>query len=55
MEIIKPKNKDDYLTNGDTFGREITLGKFDCADNWYEVTEEKKENMEKAKINEVEI
>lgn len=55
MKIIKPENKDNYLTNGDTFGREITLSEFDSADNWYEVTEEEKENMEKAKINEVMI
>lgn len=53
MEIIKPKKKDNYLTNGDTFGREITLGKFDNADNWYEVTEEEKEIMEKVKEKEI--
>ena len=55
MEIIKPENKDNYLTNGDTFGKEITLGKFDSDDNWYEVTEEEKEIIEKAKNNEVMI
>lgn len=28
------------LTNGDTFGKIVYLGKNDSADNWYEVDED---------------
>lgn len=28
------------LTNGEAFGKSITLGKNDSVDNWHEITEE---------------
>ena len=28
------------LTNGETYGKSITLGNNDSQDNWYEITEE---------------
>ena len=39
------------LTNGELYGREIYLGKFDTPENYYEITEEeynelKSENVE---------
>lgn len=27
------------LTNGEVYGKEIYLGKFDSAENWYEITD----------------
>ncbi len=35
------------LTNGEEFGKEIFLGKNDSADNWYEITDEEAENLQK--------
>lgn len=35
-----------YLTNGDTFAKVVYLGKNDSADNWHEITEEEKEQVE---------
>lgn len=34
------------LTNGETFGKEIYLGKGDSADNWYEITDEEAERIQ---------
>lgn len=34
------------LTNGKDFGNTIYLGKFDSADNWYEITEEEAEMLQ---------
>ena len=28
------------LTNGETYGKEVYLGKFDSPDNWWEISEE---------------
>ena len=33
------------LTNGETFGKEIYLGKFDKAENWHEITEAEAERI----------
>lgn len=45
------------LTNGDTYGKSISLGVNDNANNWYEITEEEhqrlikeQEKMEKEKL-----
>ena len=35
-----------WLTNGETFGTTITLGRLDHPDNWWEVTAEEKEQIE---------
>jgi hypothetical protein len=29
-----------WLTNGDTFGKTVSLGINDSADNWHEITDE---------------
>ena len=34
------------LTNGETYGKEIYLGKFDKAENWHEVTEAEAEKLQ---------
>lgn len=41
------------LTNGEAFGKSITLGKNDSADNWYEITEAEYEAILQAEIEEV--
>ena len=33
------------LTNGDVYGKEIYLGKFDAPENWYEITDEEYAEM----------
>ena len=38
-----------WLTNGEAFGTTITLGKNDHPDNWHEVTEAEKEQLEAEK------
>lgn len=42
------------LTNGETFSKEVYLGKNDAPDNWYEITdsqaEEKLKELENEKI-----
>lgn len=40
------------LTNGEAFGKEIYLGINDSADNWYEITEEEAENLQKERMPE---
>lgn len=34
------------LTNGETFGKTVYLGKNDSIDNWYEITEEDAERLQ---------
>ena len=36
-----------YYTNGETFSTVIRLGKNDSRDNWWEITKEEKEQIEK--------
>jgi hypothetical protein len=52
---MEPKNKNNFLTNGETFGTEISLGRYDSADNWREVTPEEKAEIEKQQQAEVMI
>ena len=33
------------LTNGETYGKEIYLGKYDKPDNWHEITEAEAEKL----------
>jgi hypothetical protein len=35
------------LTNGETFGKVVYLGKNDSADNWHEITDEEAEARQK--------
>ena len=38
-----------YLTNGETYGKEVFLGTGDSPDNWHEITEEEyRQQMEQA-------
>lgn len=36
------------LTNGDTFGKVVYLGKNDSADNWHEITDAEAQAMQEA-------
>ena len=41
VEIRKiTANEGMVLTNGESFSKEVYLGKFDSPDNWHEITEE---------------
>ena len=37
------------LTNGETFGKVVYIGKNDSADNWHEITDEEAEEMQNTK------
>ena len=40
IQITKLTASDGYvLTNGEAYGKEIYLGKFDSPDNWHEITD----------------
>ena len=52
---MTPENKNNFLTNGETFGTEISLGRYDSVDNWREVTPEEKAKIEKQQQAEVMI
>ena len=46
IQIIKLTASDGYvLTNGEAYGKEIYLGKFDSPDNWYEITDAEYEEI----------
>ena len=38
------------LTNGDTFGKVVYLGKNDSADNWHEITDAEAQAMQENEI-----
>lgn len=38
------------LTNGDTFGSIVYLGKNDSVDNWHEITEEEAERLQSENV-----
>ena len=40
------------LTNGETFGKEIYLGKNDSAENWYEITDEEAKTLQEKLLSE---
>jgi hypothetical protein len=41
------------LTNGETFSKEVFLGKEDSPDNWHEITDAEAEELQKVKEPEV--
>ena len=49
IKITKLTASDGYmLTNGETCGKEIYLGKYDSPDNWHEITEAEAQEMMKS-------
>ena len=49
IKITKLTASDGHmLTNGETYGKEIYLGKFDSPDNWHEITEAEAQEMMKS-------
>lgn len=52
MELIRINATEGMvLTNGETYGKSITLGKNDSRDNWHEITEEEYEAIKLAEHN----
>lgn len=41
------------LTNGESFGKEVYLGKNDSAENWHEITDAEAEELQKVEETEV--
>lgn len=56
IELIKLTSSEGMvLTNGETFGTEIYLGKNDSRDNWYEITKAEAEERQKEQEETAEI
>lgn len=53
ISTLEPEDKDNWLTDGNTFGKLVYLGENDSADNWREVTPEEKAEIEKQQQAEV--
>lgn len=53
IPTLEPEDKDNWLTDGNTFGKLVYLGENDSADNWREVTPEEKAEIEKQQQAEV--
>jgi hypothetical protein len=49
-QIILKADEGYTLTNGDTFGKVVYLGKNDSADNWHEITDAKAEELQNAEV-----
>ena len=47
ITILEPTHPDNWLTNGETFSQKVYLAPNDSADNWNEITNAEKENLEK--------
>lgn len=47
-------SKENWLTDGNTFGKLVYLGENDSADNWKEITNEEKEAIEAQRVKDVE-
>ena len=46
IQITKLTASNGYvLTNGEAYGKEIYLGKFDSAENWHEITDAEYEKI----------
>lgn len=51
MELRKITASDGMvLTNGETYGKSITLGKNDKPENWHEITDEEYEAISQAEM-----
>ncbi len=46
IKTLEPENEENWLTNGDTFGKLVYLGENDKAENWKEITDEEKSAIE---------
>ena len=47
-------SEDMVFTNGEAYGKEIYLGKFDSADNWHEITDEEYAEIERKMMEDIE-
>lgn len=53
IPTLEPEDEENWLTDGNTFGKLVYLGENDSADNWREVTPEEKAEIEKQQQAEV--
>lgn len=54
ISTLEPENKENWLTDGNTFGKLVYLGENDKAENWKEITNEEKETIEAQRVKDVE-
>lgn len=47
-QVILKADDGKWLTNGETFGKVVYVGKNDSVDNWHEITDEEKAQLELA-------
>lgn len=47
VSILVPDNKENWLTDGINFGKKIYIGVNDSVDNWSEISNEQKFEIEK--------
>lgn len=52
-QIILEASEGHILTNGETYGRTVCLGKNDSTFNWHEITEEEYQCIIKEQMNEL--
>lgn len=54
IPTLEPENEENWLTDGNTFGKLVYLGENDKVENWKEITNEEKETIELQRAKEVE-
>ncbi len=54
IQTLEPENEENWLTNGNAFGKLVYLSENDSADNWKEITSEEKETIEAQQAEEAE-
>lgn len=47
ITILEPTHSENWLTNGETVSQKVYLAPNDSTDNWSEITNTEKENLEK--------
>lgn len=46
ITVLEPTKAENWLTNGETFSKKVYLGKNDSPDNWHEIIETEKLELE---------
>ena len=54
IPTLEPEKEENWLTDGNTFGKLVYLGENDSADNWKEITNEEKEAIEAQRVKDAE-
>ena len=53
MKILEVINNENWLYNGDTFGKKVYLGENDEVGNWKEISNEEKDEIELQAMKEI--